>query len=224
MLRRHADRLILPPFRRTPRLGRLADMARWWRRHEPSSITCASRGELHRLVRTRVGDRTFDYLEFGVSTGESFRWWVDATDNPDARFVGFDTFEGIPEAWGSQPIGTYAAEGRAPEIEDPRADFVVGRFEDSLPTWTPEPALRHPLVVHLDADLYSSTTTALEWLRPHLEAGDLLIFDELLDVGTAHEEFAAFADFDLGLPYEVIANTAFGAQVAMVLRASPGAR
>jgi hypothetical protein len=145
--------------------------------------------------------------------------------HPEARFTGFDTFEGIPESWGNQPAGSYSTGGVAPQIDDSRATFVIGRFAETLPTFSPEPALRHPLVIHLDADLYSSTATALDWLAPHLEAGDLVVFDQLLDVGTAHEEFAAFVDFDLrGLRYEVIGHVIHGPQVAIRLTGSRSAR
>ena len=39
------------------------------------------------------------YLEFGVFEGETMRWWSQHLDTPGARFVGFDSFEGLPEAW-----------------------------------------------------------------------------------------------------------------------------
>lgn len=39
------------------------------------------------------------FLEFGVLDGDSIRHWAGLNANPGSRFVGFDSFEGIPAAW-----------------------------------------------------------------------------------------------------------------------------
>src|SRR4051812_21898345 len=48
----------------------------------------------------RLNEVPVTYLEFGVANGYSFRWWMEKCSNPASRFYGFDTFEGLPEAWG----------------------------------------------------------------------------------------------------------------------------
>jgi len=37
-----------------------------------------------------------DYLEFGVYRGESIAWWCKRIATSNARFIGFDTFTGLP--------------------------------------------------------------------------------------------------------------------------------
>ncbi len=117
------------------------------------------------------------YLEFGVWEGLSLRWWVEHLDNPNARFVGFDSFEGLPEQWRPDyPPGTFAV-GQPPMIDDDRVSFQVGWFNETLPKFEiPE---HDQLVVNIDCTLYSSTATVLEAVEPHLRAGDLIYFDEL---------------------------------------------
>jgi hypothetical protein len=47
--------------------------------------------------KLNIRNESIDYLEFGVSGAYSFKWWIGNCINPDSRFYGFDTFEGLPE-------------------------------------------------------------------------------------------------------------------------------
>ena len=118
------------------------------------------------------------YLEFGVWEGWSLRWWLEHLRNPHARFVGFDSFDGLPEAWRPDyPARTFDRSGAPPLVDDPRLSFEVGLFAETLRTFvTP----RHDrLVVNVDCTLYSSTCTVLQWLESLGQPGDLVYFDEL---------------------------------------------
>jgi hypothetical protein len=103
------------------------------------------------------------YLEFGVYEGTSLLWWVDHVNDPGARFVGFDTFTGLPEQWNeSAEAGAYSASGNRPHTDDTRVSFQVGLFKDTLPGFVAHQFHRSErVVVHLDADLYGSTLFAL---------------------------------------------------------------
>ena len=117
------------------------------------------------------------YLEFGVYRGRTLRWWSQHLRQPAARLVGFDSFEGLPEHWlPGAPAGTFVA-GAPPHLTDERVSFVVGRFEETLPGWSPPP--HDQLIVNLDCDLYSSSSRVLRWLTPHLALGALVYFDDL---------------------------------------------
>jgi Macrocin-O-methyltransferase (TylF) len=120
------------------------------------------------------------YLEFGVYRGETISYWSKRLSEPRALFVGFDSFEGLPEAWTMRDrIGAFSTDGAIPRIDDGRVSFVKGWFSETLPTFTvPE---HDRLVVNIDSDLYSSAATVLGWARPHLRSGDLLYFDEFHD-------------------------------------------
>jgi hypothetical protein len=135
--------------------------------------------QLFAAARQRVtGERPL-YLEFGVYEGRSMRWWSEHLRTPAARFVGFDSFEGLPEDW--RPglgKGHFDVPG-IPQIDDDRVSFVKGWFDRTLPDFTiPE---HDQLIVNVDCDLYSSADTVLRWVEPHLVPGTLIYFDELPD-------------------------------------------
>ena len=124
----------------------------------------------------------FLYLEFGVSKGDSFKYWINNCTNEKTCFIGFDTFMGIPGDWGNVKAGAYSAFGKVPDITDKRANFEVGLFENTLPSFLNRTNLEKRLVIHLDADLYSSTLFVLVNLSPFLKKDDVIIFDEFFSV------------------------------------------
>jgi predicted O-methyltransferase YrrM len=129
-------------------------------------------------------------IEFGVYKGHSTRTIRDEVWMSrlwDARLRGkriyaCDSFRGLPFAYENLPAGNFATP--VPRLTGVRV--VEGFFEDSL---TPELAheIRAVSLAHFDADLYSSTACALEWLTPLLQPGTLLLFDEFLGEDPAEE-------------------------------------
>ena len=129
-------------------------------------------------IRRVSGSRPL-YLEFGVYRGRTIRYWASRIASPQARFVGFDSFEGLPEDW--QPNvrrGSFSV-GAPPDVDDQRVSFVVGWFDATLPSYEPPP--HDQLIVNLDCDLYSSTRCVLDWLAAHLQPGTLVYFDDLFN-------------------------------------------
>lgn len=134
-----------------------------------------------------------DYLEFGVFQGESIRCWIEMNHQAESRFFGFDSFEGLPENWRhGQVKGHFDVGGDIPQIEDSRVRFIQGWFDSTVPLFTREFSARNRLVMHLDADLYSSTMLALVHFGPFMAKGTLLIFDEFYD---RDHEFKALMDW-----------------------------
>ena len=108
-------------------------------------------------------------VEFGVGSGESTA--IMARHMP---VIGFDSGLGLPETWRPEfPKGSFAF--GIPDVLG--ATIVQGWFADTVPGYD-FAALGYIGLVHLDADLYSSTATALEHIGPHLRPGCYVVFDE----------------------------------------------
>jgi O-methyltransferase len=147
----------------------------------------------HVVDTLSLNDEPIDYLEFGVFEGLSFKWWVAACSNSNSRFYGFDTFEGLPEKWGLFSKGEMTA-GYIPQIDDTRVKFEKGLFQETVPNFLLTHNLRNGKrkIIHLDADLFSSTLYALTSLGPFLKKGDVLMFDEF---NVPNHEFFAYKIF-----------------------------
>lgn len=173
------------------------------------------------LFKNEIGDDPIDYLEFGVYRGESLRYWLELLESPASRFVGFDTFDGLPEPWtyfgGELEAATFDAGGRAPAIADERVRFVTGLFQDSLPGFLAGHQPRSRLLLHIDADLYSSALYVLTRCDDLLVPGSIVLFDEFASV---MDEFSALRDYCAAYrrEYDVIACTEKLAHVAVVMR------
>jgi O-methyltransferase len=166
------------------------------------------REEMYRYVHeTLIRQGAINYLEFGVFEGESIRYWAEMNQNENSRFCGFDSFGGLPEDWTStKPKGYFDVRGTIPQVNDERVKFIKGWFKDTIPPFVKDFVPRGRLVLHLDADLYSSTMLALVHLDPFISEGTILIFDEFYD---REHEFKAFTDWLRirgGLDYQIVAQ------------------
>ena len=145
------------------------------------------------ICKDVIGNKPIDYLEFGVYKGESIKAWSKLNNNPKSRFYGFDTFTGLPENWNKRaPKGKFDTKGNMPKINDTRVHFVKGIFQETLYDFLKTFSPQSRLVIHLDADLYSSTLFCLTQLDRILNSGSLILFDEFYDV---QNEFSAFYDY-----------------------------
>lgn len=145
------------------------------------------------IQKSYIADGPVDYLEFGVYEGDSMRQWLHLNRHEGSRFVGFDSFEGLPEYWRpGQGRGHFSLKGEAPHIDDSRVDFIKGWFEDTIPRFVRGFTVRSRLVLHIDADLYGSAMLPLVYFSPLMTSGTLLIFDEFYD---RDHEFKALTDW-----------------------------
>ena len=165
----------------------------------------ADRWQMYTALAKPISEERVVYLEFGVYEGYTLRRWAKLLTNPMSSLHGFDSFEGLPENWdGLRPKGTFDVKGEIPQYDDPRVRLHQGWFEDTLPLFTlPE---HQRLVIHIDADLYSSTKFILDQLRAHIVPGTIIIFDEFCD---RLHEMKAFDEFlrATGMSFRFIGGT-----------------
>lgn len=122
-------------------------------------------------------------LEFGVYQGITITKAKNTLSSsfPDKEFkiYGFDSFLGLPEDWTGvagfvAPKGAFNVNGAVPNI--PGVKFFAGWFEDTIPEYLKEADTI--ALLHIDCDLYSSTVTVLENIRPYIKPGTIIVFDE----------------------------------------------
>jgi hypothetical protein len=129
-------------------------------------------------------------LEFGVRFGTSIR---QISTLVDQDVHGFDSFQGLPESWHSEPKGTYSTKGVIPSVPQ-NVTLHDGWFEEILPGFVeqyPEPVR----FMNIDCDIYSSTKTILENFAKQIIPGTVIVFDEY--IGNEHwrkDEFKAFQE------------------------------
>jgi predicted O-methyltransferase YrrM len=148
------------------------------------------------LIEHALAAVTIDghYLEFGVFTGGTIRFI--ARHLGSRTIHGFDSFEGLPEAWSGFNLGraTFDRRGRLPRVPE-NVKLYAGWFDDTLPRWlaeTPGPVS----FIHIDCDIYSSTRTIFNQLAGRIVPGTVILFDEYFNYPNweAHE-FKAFQEY-----------------------------
>ncbi|HEX4011441.1 MAG TPA: class I SAM-dependent methyltransferase [Solirubrobacteraceae bacterium] len=131
------------------------------------------------------------FLEFGVWTGS---WLRQMAAVRPVQFCGFDSFEGLPEAWSTLKAGEFDLGGQLPDMPD-NVTLVKGWFSDSLPAFLEE----HPepvAFIHVDCDLYTSAKTVFDLLAPRLHPGAQIVLDDFMFMpGWQEQEHRAFFEY-----------------------------
>lgn len=129
------------------------------------------------------------WLEFGVARGRTISHIAKLRNLP---IYGFDSFEGLPEAWRSgYERGALATE--VPPVPS-NVTLVKGWFAETLPIFLAEHS-DDVSFLHIDCDIYSSTKTVLDLLSPRMRRGCVIVFDEYWNYpGWQRHEHKAFAE------------------------------
>ena len=111
----------------------------------------------------------------------------------------------------------YNTAGQTPQVDDERVKFIKGLFQDSLRGFLNSFESKQRKVIHMDADLYSSTLFVLTSLIPFLKKDDIIIFDEF---GVPTHEFLAFTDIvsSYKLNYEILGAINNYLQIAIKIK------
>lgn len=167
-----------------------------WLKQQGQVAAFATREEYYAHLAGFLGQQPVDFLEFGVYRGDTMRQWLGLNGHPQSRFWGFDSFSGFPQDWRTLartvPRAEFDTRGAIPDIRDERVKFVKGFFQQSLPPFLDAFSPRNRLILHLDADMYTSTLYVLAKMDKYLAPGSLLLFDEF---STGIDEYRAFRDY-----------------------------
>ncbi|MFC2137177.1 TylF/MycF/NovP-related O-methyltransferase [Bacteroidota bacterium] len=182
-----------------------------------SKVVHSDRIELYKflLENDNLANENINYIEFGVGRGNSMRWWTENNINKDSTFYGFDTFEGLPEKYGTYEKGVFSLGGNFPDIKDKRIKFIKGLFQNTLKFELPNIDFSKKNIIHLDADLYTSTLYALTVIYYSLKKDDIIIFDEFC---VPFHEFKAFDDFSKAYSIKLIPIGAINNYLQMVFK------
>lgn len=144
------------------------------------------------------------WAEFGVATGQNMRKFIlpaARERHPQPEIWGFDSWEGLPEAWDrgetvkNLPKGHFACDVPLMLMEHDPVRLIKGWFTDTVPMY----AEGEPWAfIHIDCDLYSSTLEVLYGMNDRIVPGTVIRFDEFQGYPNArnHEERAFWEWYD----------------------------
>ena len=156
------------------------------------------------------------YLEFGVFTGSSFNFAMKVNKKiekifgkTNCEFIGFDSFRGF---------GKIQKEDENPSFKDQtfsvneekvlkniekcsknqKYRIIKGFFKDTIENKTTKDLnIDKARVVMIDCDLKESTKLALEFIKPAIQEGTIILFDDFVFFKGSESkgEYGAFKDF-----------------------------
>lgn len=133
-------------------------------------------------------------LEFGVFRGSSYIYQAEQIVRryPNSKLVGFDSWAGLPEetagVWAPKvhEKGQYRStkdvvlermKKAGIDSRDPRFSFVDGFYHDSL-TPALQKSFQEIIFINIDVDIHKSTIELLDFIKPMLQPGTILYWDD----------------------------------------------
>ena len=164
----------------------------------------------------RIAELPYNYYEFGCHSARTFSAAASAfkyLKMNDFQLYAFDSFEGLPDTnkaedgyFKSGTFSTsildflYLVRKQSGLILSPE-NCIKGYYENTL---TKELQSKMPRagIIHIDVDLYSSTVEVLEFIKPLIVCGTVLIFDDwyCFPPGESKGEKRAFEEFCIKYP------------------------
>ena len=163
---------------------------------------------IYRAIENNAEDNKNLFLEFGVYTGGSINLFSKQLKNINETIYGFDTFEGLTEDWLTHvffPKGSLSLNNKLPKVAK-NAILIKGKIQDTLDNFLKDNLKKKILFAHMDMDTYASTKFALTKIKPFLEKGSVILFDEFYGYPNwQQEEYKAFTEVFKENEYKFIA-------------------
>ena len=156
------------------------------------------------------------YLEFGVFTGSSFNFAMKVNKKiekifgkMDCEFIGFDSFKGFGEIKKEDENPSFknhifsvnekkVLQNIKKCAKGQKMRIIKGFYQDTIKNKTAQDLnIDKARVVMIDCDLKEPARLALEFIRPAIQEGTIILFDDFVFFkGNENKgEFGAFNDF-----------------------------
>jgi hypothetical protein len=150
------------------------------------------------MLLTAHDDTRGSYLEFGVFTGSSFNYAMKVNKrieklgykNMDCEFIGFDSFKGFGHIKKDDEHPNYKDHVFAVNEEkvlkniekiakNQKYRIIKGFYEDTIKNKTAKDLkIDKARIVMIDCDLKEPTRLALEFIKPSIQEGTIILFDD----------------------------------------------
>ena len=120
------------------------------------------------------------FLEFGVYKGTSINLFAKFLSQHGLEMHGFDSFEGLEEEWITSeyhPIGTFSLDQKVPKVLK-NVKLVQGKVQNTLENFLDINKNNKIIFVHMDLDTYTPTKFTLTKIKPFLQKGTIILFDQ----------------------------------------------
>ena len=156
------------------------------------------------------------YLEFGVFTGSSFNFAMKVNKKiekifgkMDCEFIGFDSFKGFGEIKKDDQNPTFqdhifsinekkVLKNIQKCAKKQKFRIIKGFYQDTIENKTTKDlTIDKARIVMIDCDLKEPTRLALEFIKPSIQEGTIILFDDYVFFkGNKNKgEYGAFSDF-----------------------------
>lgn len=140
---------------------------------------------------SRVSQLDPIYFEFGCHSGRTFSAVINAFNFlkiKDYKVYAFDSFEGLPDTTvkdGYFKKGSFYTSidnfikiiKINTSVNNSSLEIIPGFYENSLNEEL-QSKIEIPSIIHIDVDLYSSCTLVLNFIKPILRPGTVILFDD----------------------------------------------
>lgn len=174
----------------------------------PDARLFHSREILWKSFGDDLGDSDWVGFEFGVASGDATKTFMKMPYAANClQWNGFDTFLGLPDAWGDLPSGAFSTGGNPPLIQNLNIKWHIGFIQETSVNISTLNFLDKKFLVVFDFDLYSATRAAWDGISKFLKAGDIIYFDEAYE---ADEARMIYEISETSLKLEILGYTTMG--------------